>query len=100
MLTIVQVNAAVFPVPPECDYSRTAISGRRGRAGIGAYAARRGPHLSGCTCEELPHRLLVALVPGSVKVVAAFDFHQAAVSDCHGKGASRADHAIVASNRQ
>jgi hypothetical protein len=31
--------------------------------------------LRGCTCEELQHVFLVALVPGSVQVVATFDFH-------------------------
>src|SRR5262249_8984260 len=35
------------------------------------------PHLSGCTCEELHHCFFVALVPGSVEVVAPFDLHQA-----------------------
>jgi hypothetical protein len=31
--------------------------------------------LGGCTREELQHCFLVALVPGSVQVVATFDFH-------------------------
>ena len=40
-----------------------------------ARGSRPARVLRGCTCEELQHGFLVALVPGSVQVVATFDFH-------------------------